>query len=341
MDGTSGGRQCISSAWNSSHSTSILYRMMPQCFHVTPVAEISLKPSQRAVGHFRKAESGYILASAEETVLSNKLTVSFPSQFRFQTALLLDISHSTALVHSDMETASLAFVKALRADHETMVVAFTNKVFVDSEFTNDHNQLLNAVRKSQKHVVGTPYLGEDIIKRINDPTRRMGTRLYDAIDMTITDRLKKVSGRKAIVIFTDGIDTGSRIASASSTLARIEESDVLVYTIHYDTPVQKLANRNALAGMIAAHGRGAEYLQRLADQSGGRFFKASTQAGFQEAFSSITEEMGHQYTLCYYPTSPLNDTSFRKIQVTVDKPGTKVRARAGYRPSPNASADGK
>jgi len=97
-------------------------------------------------------------------------------------------------------------------------------------------------------------------------------------------------------------------------------------------------NNDAMAGMATAHAKGAEYLQQLATHSGGQIFKASTGADFQEAFSYIAEEMGHQYSLCYYPRQPINDAAFRRIQVTIEKPGIKLRARTGYRPITIASA---
>ena len=67
-------------------------------------------------------------------------------------------------------------------------------------------------------------------------TRVLGTRLYDAVDLAVTERFHKLSGRKAIALFSDGVDTGSRLASYESTLARMEESDVVIYAVHYDTP---------------------------------------------------------------------------------------------------------
>jgi Ca-activated chloride channel homolog len=61
------------------------------------------------------------------------------------------------------------------------------------------------------------------------------TKLYDAVQMTLADRLARVQGRKAVVLFTDGVDTSSRRASARSTLDLVEESDTLVFPIGYDT----------------------------------------------------------------------------------------------------------
>lgn len=261
----------------------------------------------------------------------------------FQTALMLDISQSTELVRSDIEAAALAFVGGLRPDDELMVLSFTNRIYVESELTRDQSQLRRAITQSRARG-GTPYFGADPVRRQADPTRTMGTRLYDAVDLAVTERFDKISGRKAILLFTDGVDTGSRLANSQSTLARIEESDVLVYVVRYDTPVPKVdiinrkRDRDSIAGAVAAYALGAEYLQQLTTHSGGRLFNASTDPGFREAFSYITEEMGGQYTLCYYPTATLNDTSFRRIQVTVDKPGIKIRARTGYRPVANPSA---
>jgi VWFA-related protein len=215
------------------------------------------------------------------------------------------------------------------------VLSFTNKIFVESELTGDQGLLRRAISHMRAHCTGPAYFGEDLMKRAWDPTRQMGTRLYDAVDLAVTERFDKLSGRKALLLFTDGVDSGSRLASLESTLARIEESDVLVYAIHFDTPMQKHINRDRNDALAAAHVQGAEYLQQLAEHSGGRLFKASTDAGFKEAFAYIAEEMGHQYALCYYPKEPVNDGAFRRIEVTVDKPGVKVRARTGYRPVPN------
>jgi VWFA-related protein len=281
-----------------------------------------------------EATDFHVYENGVEQTIDRLISESAP----FQTALMVDISHSTGLVQSAFEAAALTFAKVLRPEDKLMVLSFTNKIFVESELSGDQDQLNRAITHMRAHSGGTAYFGEDLDKRAWDPTRQMGTRLYDAVDLVVTERFDKLSGRKAILIFTDGVDSGSRLASLQSTLARIEESDVLAYAIHFDTPMQTGINRDRTAGMVAAKAQGAEYLLQLAEHSGGRFFKASTDAGFKEAFSYIAEEMGHQYTLYYYPKERMNDTAFRRIQVTVDKPGIRVRARAGYRPSPNASA---
>jgi Ca-activated chloride channel family protein len=288
-------------------------------------------------GHFVSdlaATDFHIYENGVEQKIDRLVSESTP----FQTALMMDVSHSTGIVQPAFESAALTFAKVLRPEDKLMVLSFTNKIYVESELTGDQDLLRHAIMRMDEHGGGAAYYGEDLTERTSDPTRQMGTRLYDAVDLVITERFAKLPGRKAMLIFTDGVDSGSRLANQQSTLARIEESDVLVYAIHFDTPVQKDINADRMAARVAAHAKGAEYLQQLADHSGGRLFKASTGAGFEQAFSYIAEEMGHQYTLAYYPKNPPSDSSFRRIEFKIDKPGIKIRSRTGYRPITTMSA---
>lgn len=242
------------------------------------------------------------------------------------TALIMDNSYSTAFVRADIQSAALEFLEALRPDDELMALSISNVIAIDSEFSRDRSRLHSAIAHSAARAV-TPY------KQQGDTTNFIGTRLYDAVDLTVAERLTDITGRKAILLFTDGVDAGSRLATAQSTLARIEESGIPVYVVKCDTPLRKYGYRNADAAAAAAHARGARYLQDLAARSGGRFLNASKGADLLSAFSAIAEELRHQYTLCYYPAGPIKDGAFHRIQVTVDRAEVKVRARPGYRPT--------
>lgn len=132
----------------------------------------------------------------------------------FNVVLLMDTSGSTEFKLSEIQQAAIAFVEQLRPEDRVMVVSFDEKVYVDCEFTSDRARLRRAILST---VSGG------------------STKLYDAVDLVITERLSQVKGRRAIVLFTDGKDTSSRLATARSTLARVEESDILVYPIYYDT----------------------------------------------------------------------------------------------------------
>lgn len=133
--------------------------------------------------------------------------------------LLLDTSRSTVFKIEDIQEAAAKFTEQLRADDKVMVVSFDSKVHIECEFTNDRTRLRRAI-------FGTRTGG--------------GTKLYDAVDLVISERLNQIQGRKAIVLFTDGVDTESREASARSTIEQVEEADVAVYPIKYDTSDQMM-----------------------------------------------------------------------------------------------------
>ena len=135
----------------------------------------------------------------------------------FNVVLLIDTSRSTAFRMEDIQRAAASFTEQLRPDDKVMVVSFDDKVYVDCEFTNDRTRLRRAI-------YGTRTGG--------------GTKLYDAVDLVLTERLEHVDGRKAIVLFSDGVDTTSKYANAPSTLDLVEESGVLVYPIRYETETQ-------------------------------------------------------------------------------------------------------
>jgi VWFA-related protein len=127
---------------------------------------------------------------------------------------MIDTSGSTRFRLEDIQDAAITFVNQLRADDKVMVVSFDDDVRVLSEFTSDRYRLRDAIRQT--------HTGN-------------GTKLYDAVDMVMNQRLAHVSGRKAIVLFTDGVDTTSRHASYDSNIRDADELDALVYPVQYDT----------------------------------------------------------------------------------------------------------
>ncbi len=132
----------------------------------------------------------------------------------FSVVLMLDMSPSTQFRHEDIEDAAITFINQLRSDDRVMVVSFNDDIKVLSDFTTDRNKLQRAIQRSKP--------GD-------------GTRLYDAVDMVINQQLSRVQGRKAIVLFTDGVDTTSRRANFESNITDAQELDALIYTVQYDT----------------------------------------------------------------------------------------------------------
>ena len=132
----------------------------------------------------------------------------------FTVALVIDTSGSTRNRLGEIQDAAIAFVEQLRPDDKVMVVAFSDKIRVLSEPTSDRFILRDAIRETE---AGS------------------GTRLYDAVDMVINQYFNRIQGRKALVLFTDGVDTTSNRADYDSTVRDAEELDALIYPVEYDT----------------------------------------------------------------------------------------------------------
>jgi O6-methylguanine-DNA--protein-cysteine methyltransferase len=146
----------------------------------------------------------------------------------FNVALLLDTSGSTREELPRIQDAAITFVEQLHDYDRVMVISFDDDIDLQCELTSDRREITRAIGR----------------------VRSGGsTRLYDAIAYTLDQHLNHVSGRKAVVLFTDGVDTGSRNASFESTLRDLEESNVLVYSIRYNT-LEAVARRMGGSGGV-------------------------------------------------------------------------------------------
>jgi VWFA-related protein len=255
----------------------------------------------------------------------------------FSLVLMLDTSGSTRFRLEDIQDAAITFVNQLRPDDRVMVVSFDDQVRVLSEFTSDRYRLRNAIRQTE---TGN------------------GTRLYDAVDLVINQRLNSVEGRKAVVLFTDGVDTTSRQASYESNVRDAEELDALIYPVQYDTYSDQGGGGSSwpnpggdilgqILGGIFRKGGGSgggggvgnskheydlanRYLNELAYRTGGRDYQADTTQNLSSAFANIAEELRRQYSLGYYPKTPAQAGQRRQIRVRVNQPNLAVRSRDSY-----------
>lgn len=269
----------------------------------------------------------------------------------FSLVLMIDTSGSTRFRLEDIQDAAITFVSQLRRDDRVMVVSFDDDVRVHSEFTNDRNRLRDAIRQTQ---TGN------------------GTKLYDAVDMVINRRLSQVTGRKAIVLFTDGVDTTSRFASYASNVTDAEELDALVYPVQYDTFTDMggvsswpgaggSGTIGDILGQILGGGRrrgsgggsgrrggsgssrheyetANRYLQEMAERTGARTYQADSMQNLASAFSKIAEELRRQYSLGYYPKNPAQAGQRRQIRVRVNQPNLAVKTRDSYVFNPSSTA---
>lgn len=247
----------------------------------------------------------------------------------FTVVLLIDVSPSTSYKIEEIQAAAWTFVQQLLPHDRVMVIQFDSSVDVLAEPTGDREKIQKAIRKTG--------FGN-------------GTALYDAVEDTLNKHLRKIEGRKAIVLFSDGVDTTSGGAGYASTLEDAEESEAVVFPIYYNTFLQNMGIGGGgpmstpptlgLPGSIGIRNtqqmseeytRGRNYLTELATLTGGKLFRAeSTPGGLTKAFESIAEELRRQYVLGYYPEKPGSTGDRKAIRVRVDRPKLMVRARDSY-----------
>lgn len=244
----------------------------------------------------------------------------------FTIVLLIDISPSTKYSIDEIHYAAVTFINQLRPTDQVVVVAFDQRVRVLTEPTSDRKVLYSAIYKAQ--------FGS-------------GTSLYDAVNSAIGLDLITVPGRKAIVLFTDGVDTTSRTADYASTLSSVEEVDSLFYTIRYNTQrkeeqptVTAETNPNLPPDVLAALARGQsdaeyqtgrKYLDLLAEYSGGRTFDADAMTNLETSFSNVAEELRRQYAVGYYPSDTGKPGDRKKIKIEIiAKPQAIVRSKTSY-----------
>jgi Ca-activated chloride channel family protein len=146
------------------------------------------------------------------------------------------------------------------------------------------------------------------------------TALYDALYLG-AQALEKRQGRKVMVVITDGGDTVSS-TDYRQALRAAQEAEAIVYSIIV-VPIEASAGRDT---------GGEHALIQLSEDTGGRFFYATSIPQLDDAFRQISDELRTQYLLAYYPSRRLSDSDYRRIQVSVTgaPADLKVRHRTGY-----------
>jgi Ca-activated chloride channel family protein len=170
----------------------------------------------------------------------------------------------------------------------------------------------------------TGYTAE--LKRIDEGIDhiRLGaaTALFDAVYVT-SRSLDKRQGRKVIVLITDGGDTISRVDYKEAVRAA-EEAEAIVYSIIV-VPIESSAGRET---------GGEHALIQISEDTGGKYYYATSMSQLDDAFRKISDELRTQYLLAYYPSQRVSNSQFRRIQVAITGPAEgaayHVRNRAGY-----------
>lgn len=232
--------------------------------------------------------------------------------------IMIDTSASQTRVLDIEQEACTQFLKAVLRDKDlAFVINFDVDVDLDQDFTNNVRDLAHALNKMQINAGmggGPPGLGGGPI-----PTTPRGTLLYDAIYLGADEKLKNEVGRKAMIIFTDGEDQGSRLR-IQDAIEAAQKADAICYVI-------LIADRGFYGGFGYS---GDSEMHKLAEATGGRVIEVGNkQDKLKAAFDQIQNELRSQYNIGYTPTNNKLDGSYRKLQIKA-KGDYKIQARQGY-----------
>lgn len=205
------------------------------------------------------------------------------------------------------------FKDVLGLKDRVFLVGFGNHIRLVSDFSASGADLLEDWKRYQKSTGRFPEIGPQ-------ESRDLGTAFYDSIYYSITEKLARENGRRAILLFSDGEDNSSS-HDMMTTIETAQSENVLVYTIRYTEKEHgKLTARNKY---------GISVMDRIARETGGAHIDAEV-TDAHTYFRQIAEELRTSYELGYYPKDPLKDDTFRKIVIKPKREGIKVRAKTGY-----------
>lgn len=252
-----------------------------------------------------------------ENGVKQEIAYFAPVENPFTVAILIDTSRSALFDLQDIQEAAVAFVDKMRPNDRALVVAFSNEVTVLAEPTSDHEALRNAIRSAKPGG---------------------NTRVYDAMKFVLTERLAKIEGRTALVLFTDGVDNDSRNATFENALQQAARTDALIYPVQFSTydyikarsPSSEFKPPEGSGFSEQDYQRADVFLHQLAQTAGTGVYPAFDISDLERAIASIVDELHNEYSIGYYPRTKGQPGETRTVEVRVSRPQLAVRARSGY-----------
>jgi VWFA-related protein len=265
--------------------------------------------------------------------------------------LLVDTSGSQRNVLADERLASYHFLDKMMRDKDmAFVIHFDFEVELLEDLTSSRQTLRKALdeleigtgrRQQGNQGGGGGYPGG------RGGRGGGGTDLYDAVYLGADEIMRKQHGRKAMIILSDGVDTGSKYP-LTQAVESAQRSDTLVYSVLFSDPDAYGGTgmpggfggrrRGMGGGMPPGRGMGnaedgRKVLQRIAAETGGRFFEVSKRMPIDKVYEAIQEDLRSQYSIGYTPEGAPNSSEYRRIHLTTKQKGLVVQTREGYYPT--------
>ena len=291
------------------------------------------------------------------------------SNLPFRLGLLVDTSRSVSGAMENERKAAGKFVdlmlpadpKTATQKDEAFLIHFDREVELLEDFTNSRDKLhheldeMGPTRAAQNSSQGPETSGDS--GGSGQTRSRGGTQLYDAIYLASDELMKPKDGRKALVVFSDGGDRGSK-ETLNDAVDAADRANVAVYTIYFKGeqerpgggfPGQGGGRRGGMGGGGYPGGGGGypgggrrgggqsqpavdgkKIMEKIAERTGGRYFEARKKDNLEEIYGQIAEELRGQYLLTYTPDVVDKEGGFHKIALKANKDELVVVTREGY-----------
>ena len=233
--------------------------------------------------------------------------------------LLIDASGSTQYTQASIRAAALRFAESLSAEDKIAIITFNDAPRLILDWSND----LEKVR----YALETIYA-------------KGPTVMNDALYVTFDDLLRDVEGKTAVMMLTDGVDTGS-LVGVEEVIELATRSDAIVYIAskldEYWAAARSMRQEFRARGRLVPNELTDSYilevrkgLQRLASVTGGRVLEAQAFSSLTEVYERVAEELKNQYYLSYIPSNSRKDGSWRHLEVKPRRLGVVTKTRSGY-----------
>ncbi len=271
--------------------------------------------SGKLVPNLTRADCNVFEDDKQQTLKSFTAQTDLPLSI----GILLDTSVSQQRVLPAEQKAASAFLhRILRPTDESFLISFDVTADLLADWTSNPDDLERALDAAQINSSSGNYANGTL----PSITKPKGTLLYDAVYLASNDKLRKESGRKAMVLLTDGQDEGSE-EKLQSAIEAAQKADAVVYVLLISDP--------GFYGTLDFSSDGA--MRKLVEATGGAVFPIGKNGKkLPAAFDTIESQLRTEYQATYTPSNPVQDGSYRHIRVACQQNGQplKVQARQGY-----------
>jgi len=243
--------------------------------------------------------------------------------------LMVDASSSVASNLDDFRRAAEGFAERLADDDRISLIKFDDRVELLQDWTKSRFQLRRALSRIEPG---------------------MFTRFNDALLLAAREQFGDTKSRRAIIVLSDGIDSGRGTATLESAVQALLRSQISVYVVS-NTEISRAAKRAELDSLTGGTDSAVRFnqlriddlrtglrvldlseqmLAQLTATTGGKLYKPQSFAGLESTYAEVAEELRHQYALYYTPLNKTRDGGFRRIRVQMTNPAYQGHTRVGY-----------